>query len=893
MDERKVIDYFVTAGLSKDTDKQQLLGEFSLEVNLKPSAYNDPITDITVIFPSLGENLPDYYQLVEETPTGLSANLNHGSFRAPEVFLCYRRSRNRPPLVDIGVLYDGRERVMPDSQLVEFTPNNHCANVNNTSNSATYLTYRRATEVSACNELVVMDICVIIASKGETPPHSFMKIPKNLNKGMMGADVYLCYKKSINRPDLISYKPSLLSRFPLKNNPSYALEENVALFCLPMGATLECWPANSSRSLSVQSTFVLTLANRTKVYGSAITFYEEVDEDTFPLSEQQRKDLGLHKYRRKEERNIFTNKCICVLSQWPFFDAFEKLLFFLHKRQLMGPFDVSLERLVAHFLYDVPFPSPSRPRILIQMSSEETIALSQPEELPLPRSGASFRNLLTNLGPDNCLLVLLLALTEQKILLHSLRPSVLTSVAEAVMQIIFPFYWQCPYIPLCPIGMSDYLAAPLPFIIGLDSRFFDLYDQPSDVNAIDLDTSTVTLCDDKKDLSSKLLPKKAARQLKNSLILLLDKCKQHNQFTHKLQAHMDDAAIDYDFTIKKRELQLELEIREAFLQFSVSILNGYKHFLLPIIKEPSVGATDVHNLFDQTGFLRSRDRNFHKFYVMLMRTQMFTKFIEERSFVSETNTCLAFFDECVDKHNAGDATKFLELEGYDSDRTVFILPPDPKEEDKELFNKEVFELDPARFPNPPETEPDGDTEFFNKAETPSIVARRTKQEIRYVSVNETTISDINQSLTLRSAQKLARKHQRSPYLWAKCLINTSYSLWFIHLPGFLLASEAKAKSLRIGFTLLQRMKRLKLFPADEICYRVMMQLCGIYNQPTLAVKVLFEMNGAGMHPNAVTYGYYNKAVLESKWPTNEDSMTRGQALWHRMRYPDSNKDIYS
>ena len=76
--------------------------------------------------------------------------------------------------------------------------------------------------------------------------------------------------------------------------------------------------------------------------------------------------------------------------------------------------------------------------------------------------------------PDNCLLVLLLALTEQKLLFHSLRPSILTSVAEAIIQIIFPFYWQCPYIPLCPIGMSDYLAAPLPFVVGLDSRFFDL-----------------------------------------------------------------------------------------------------------------------------------------------------------------------------------------------------------------------------------------------------------------------------------------------------------------------------------------------------------------------------------------------------------------------------------
>ena len=41
--------------------------------------------------------------------------------------------------------------------------------------------------------------------------------------------------------------------------------------------------------------------------------------------------------------------------------------------------------------------------------------------------------------------------------------------------------------------MSTYLASPMPVIVGLDSRFFDLYDQPEDVNAIDLDTNTITL----------------------------------------------------------------------------------------------------------------------------------------------------------------------------------------------------------------------------------------------------------------------------------------------------------------------------------------------------------------------------------------------------------------
>lgn len=44
----------------------------------------------------------------------------------------------------------------------------------------------------------------------------------------------------------------------------------------------------------------------------------------------------------------------------------------------------------------------------------------------------------------------------------------------------------------------------------------------------------------------------------------------------------------------------------------------------------------------------------------------------------------------------------------------------------------------------------------------------------------------------------------------------------------------------------------------QVCYRVLMQLCGQYGQPVLAVRVLFEMKKAGVQPNAITYGYYNK-----------------------------------
>ena len=42
------------------------------------------------------------YTCIETTVGGLPANLNYGAIRAHEVFLCYRRGRDKSPLVDIG-----------------------------------------------------------------------------------------------------------------------------------------------------------------------------------------------------------------------------------------------------------------------------------------------------------------------------------------------------------------------------------------------------------------------------------------------------------------------------------------------------------------------------------------------------------------------------------------------------------------------------------------------------------------------------------------------------------------------------------------------------------------------------------------------------------------------
>lgn len=171
---------------------------------------------------------------------------------------------------------------MANAEVVLKSAGGRVANVNNSS-ANTFLTYRRARVDMPCNELVVTDICVIIGSKGERPPHAFCIIGKSLNTALTGFDVYLCYKKSMYRPQHISYKPEILLRYPTIDHSDFPLNlcSSVPLFCLPMGASLEAWPhiePNVKRHSPnpVFSTFVLTVNDGTyKVYGSALTFYED------------------------------------------------------------------------------------------------------------------------------------------------------------------------------------------------------------------------------------------------------------------------------------------------------------------------------------------------------------------------------------------------------------------------------------------------------------------------------------------------------------------------------------------------------------------------------------------------------------------------------------------
>ncbi|KAK2503342.1 hypothetical protein MC885_021040, partial [Smutsia gigantea] len=869
----RLVDYFVIAGLAGNgapIPEETWVPEPSGP--LRPPRPAEPITDVAVIARALGEEVPQGYTCIQASVGGHPLELSAGLLGGTQPVICYRRGRDKPPLVELGVLYEGKEHPKPGFQVLDTTPYSHSANLAppGPGHPRTYLTYRRAAEGAGLHALGITDLCLVLPSKGEGTPHTYCRLRRNLNPGMWGPAVYLCYKVGLAKANTLVYEAELLGRYPEEDNEAFPLPESVPVFCLPTGATVECWPAQTKYPVPVFSTFVLTGAAGDKVYGAALQFYE-----AFPrarLSERQARVLGLlsavERGRALGGRAVRSRRAIAVLSRWPAFQAFRAFLTFLYRYSVSGPHRLPLEAHISHFIHNVPFPSPQRPRILVQMSPYDNLLLCQPVSSPLPLSGASFLQLLQSLGPELALILLLAVLTEHKLLVHSLRPDLLTSVCEALVSMIFPLHWQCPYIPLCPLVLADVLSAPVPFIVGIHSSYFDLHDPPADVICVDLDTNTLFQIEEKKPLSTRTLPRRPYKVLLATLTNLYQQLDQTYTGPEE-EASLEFLLTDYE-AVCGRRARLEREVQGAFLRFMACLLKGYRDFLRPLTQAPSEGARDVDNLFFLQGFLRSRERSSHKLYSQLLHTQMFSQFIEECSFGSARHAALEFFDSCVDKvhpeQEKPEPTPLVELEELSgSELTVFITPPEeppvPEGSESTPHYDGFPELQAELFESPREQPGALPVPGPSRSAPSSPAPRRTQQEMKV-------------------AQRMAQKSAAVPELWARCLLGHCYGLWFLCLPAYVRSASSRVRALHTAYQVLRQMESRKVVLPDEVCYRVLMQLCSHYGQPVLSVRVMLEMRRAGIVPNTITYGYYNKAVLESKWPSGTPG---GRLRWTKLR----------
>jgi DENN (AEX-3) domain len=151
--------------------------------------------------------------------------------------------------------------------------------------------------------------------------------------------------------------------------------------------------------------------------------------------------------------------------------------------------------------------------------------IERPPENQLPLVNFSFQPLFTCLSISNILVVVGCLLQETRVALVSKHYAVLGPAAEALLNLLFPFHWQGMYLPILPYNMLEILDAPVPYLVGLHSRFLSevpVERRPTGVVIVDLDRDEVHLgFDDASDSTPRhipSLPDRHAMKLKTKLV---------------------------------------------------------------------------------------------------------------------------------------------------------------------------------------------------------------------------------------------------------------------------------------------------------------------------------------------------------------------------------------
>ncbi|KAK3526380.1 hypothetical protein QTP70_025409 [Hemibagrus guttatus] len=310
-----------------------------------------------------------------------------------------------------------------------------------------------------------------------------------------------------------TFKSKVLAHYPENIECNPFDQDAVNMLCMPKGLSFR----TQKDSLTPKfHSFLITREDGSRTYGFVHTFYEEVtsaeirsamqtlhqmhqaehasshtcpsssssssssssmDSLTSSSDEAESLSSGCSVSRRccnsqsydAEQDTLYVSKALCLITPMPFMHACRRFLSQLHRAvTAQQPPPLPLESYVHNILYEVPLPPPGRS--LKFHSVYEPILCQRPGLAELPLADFPLGEAFRLLGVENLVQLFTCVLLEMQVLLYSQDYQRLMVVAEGISTLLFPFQWQHVYVPILPASLLHFLDAPVPYIMGLQSK---------------------------------------------------------------------------------------------------------------------------------------------------------------------------------------------------------------------------------------------------------------------------------------------------------------------------------------------------------------------------------------------------------------------------------------
>ncbi|XP_062837177.1 DENN domain-containing protein 5B isoform X2 [Anolis carolinensis] len=521
-----------------------------------------------------------------------------------------------------------------------------------------------------------------------------------------------------------TFKSKVLAHYPQNIEWNPFDQDAVNMLCMPKGLSFRTQTDNRDPQFH---SFIITREDGSRTYGFVLTFFEEVTSkqictamqtlyqmhnaeqcnsvcassscsmDSLASSLDEGDATSLAKMQRYNSYDInrdtlYVSKCVCLITPLPFMQACKKFLIQLYKAvTCQQPPPLPLESYIHNILYEVPLPPPGRS--LKFYGVYEPIICQRPGPNELPLFDYALRETFELLGLENLVQVFTCVLLEMQILLYSQDYQRLMTVAEGITTLLFPFQWQHVYVPILPASLLHFLDAPVPYLMGLQSKEGtdrSKLELPQEANLcfVDIDNHFIELPEELPQFPNKLnfiqeisevllqfeIPlegnfhcSESATKLKNLVLNDLANDKKNgnipsntinmyellkgNETIARLQAlakrtgiAMDKMSITAPLVEKEKDVKLQCEdgelrdyklnvqLREVFANRFTQMFADYEAFVIQAAQDRESWLTNREQMqnFDKASFLSDQPEPYLPFLSHFIETQMFATFIDNK-----------------------------------------------------------------------------------------------------------------------------------------------------------------------------------------------------------------------------------------------------------------------
>lgn len=428
----------------------------------------------------------------------------------------------------------------------------------------------------------------------------------------------------------VSYKPDAKRVLPF----STEVIQSLPTFCFPSGGYVFKKPQAPEVSY-----LVLTNMEGERTYSVCITCtrplmtVESVDEKgKFSLSNANVSDSAF--CTQGKMSIVYVPMCICLVSFYPYINVMKDCLSsFLPQITVdSSNFWRSFMKL-SNIVTSIPVP-PAGP-LAIKFSLFGCCHTVYPaDEADRRVVDIDLHIPLLIFNAETIVKVITCLLTQQRMVFMSSSYSLLTLVIETFLTYIDPIKWRLTYVPVLPNSLGDLIEAPGPFIMGVHSslkcqvKLVRKQPETPSIVLVNIDKGEI---DYGENNNVPPMPDIVAQ----SLLVRLKKASPH--FDLKLISM--PSVFSYETLMMQRQdlvEDLKAEIKDTFLDMLVSLFGD-------IFNHMNFG----ERFFDKDAYLQSRHDDERSFFIEVISSDSFERFVEERMENHERRDAFAMLGERI------------------------------------------------------------------------------------------------------------------------------------------------------------------------------------------------------------------------------------------------------